>query len=134
MKKNVINEIEVFEINKDCLISYEELGPTKIKLVTIDNFYKNESIKNITNLDDHKIKNTKLDITNNEDIKKLGKKNFTFKILLECKNKRSLRYYECYYQMLHKVLTTTLEGTDEPAYYNNYVGGKFYRPVQELDV
>jgi len=70
----------------------------------------------------------------NEDIKKLGKKNFTFKILLECKNKRSLRYYECYYQMLHKVLTTTLEGTDEPAYYNNYVGGKFYRPVQELDV
>ena len=44
MKKNVINESEVFEINKDCLISYEELGPTKIKLVTIDNFYKNPDL------------------------------------------------------------------------------------------
>mgnify|MGYP003147577932 FL=1 len=28
------------------------------------------------------------------------------------------------------VLTATLEGTDEAAFYNNYVGGKFYRPVQ----
>ena len=24
-----------------------------------------------------------------------------------------------------------LDGTDTPAYYNNYVGGKFYRPVEE---
>jgi hypothetical protein len=66
-----------------------------------------------------------------KDIKKFGKKNFTFEIIAEFKNKRSLRYYECYYQMKYNVLTSTLEGTDEAAYYNNYVGGKFYRPVQE---
>lgn len=47
----------------------------KFDVHCIDNFYKNESIKNITNLDDHKIKNTKLDITNNEDIKKLISEN-----------------------------------------------------------
>jgi|TARA_R110001583_G_scaffold27717_10_gene98779 hypothetical protein len=66
-----------------------------------------------------------------EDIKKLGKRAFKFEIISEFKNKRSLRYYECYYQMKYNVLATTLEGTDEPAYYNNYVGGKFFRPVQE---
>jgi len=66
-----------------------------------------------------------------EEIKRLGKKQFRFQIVGEYKNKRSLRYYECYYQMIYHVLTSTLEGTDEPAYYNNYVGGKFYRPVQE---
>ena len=65
-----------------------------------------------------------------EDIKKIGKKNFKFEIIGEFKNKRSLRYYECHYQMKYNVLTETLEGTDEPAFYNNYVGGKFYRPVQ----
>ena len=51
----------------------------------------------------------------------------------EFKNKRSLRYYECYYQMKYNVLSSVLEGTDEPAFYNNYVGGKFYRPVQEYN-
>jgi len=66
-----------------------------------------------------------------EDIKKIGKKNFKFEIIAEFKNKRSLRYYECYYQIKYNVLTAILEGTDEPAFYNNYVGGKFYRPVQE---
>jgi len=66
-----------------------------------------------------------------EDIEKLGKRNFKFEIISEFKNKRSLRYYECYYQMKYNVLSSTLEGTDEPAFYNNYVGGKFYRPVQE---
>ena len=67
----------------------------------------------------------------NEDIKKHGKRNFKFEIIGEYKNKRSLKYYECYYQMINHVLTKNLEGTDEQAYYNNYVGGKFYRPVQE---
>ena len=38
-----------------------------------------------------------------------------------------------YYQMKYNVLSSTLEGTDEPAYYNKYVGGKFYRPVQEFE-
>ena len=67
----------------------------------------------------------------NEDIKKHGKRNFKFEIIGEYKNKRSLKYYECYYQMINHVLTKKLEGSDEAAYYNNYVGGKFYRPVQE---
>ena len=67
----------------------------------------------------------------NEDIKNLGKRAFKFEIICECKNKRSLKYYECYYQVINHVLTATLEGTDKPAFYNNYVGGKFYRPVQE---
>jgi len=66
-----------------------------------------------------------------EDIRKTGKKHFAFEILAEFKNKRSLKYYECYYQIKYSVLTRTLEGTDEAAFYNNYVGGKFYRPVQE---
>jgi len=66
-----------------------------------------------------------------EDIKKIGKKHFRFTIISEFKNKRSLRYYECYYQMKNDVFTATLEGTDEPAYYNNYIGGRFSRPVQE---
>ena len=67
----------------------------------------------------------------NEDIKKHGKRNFKFEIIGEYKNKRSLKYYECYYQMINHVPTKKLEGTDEQAYYNNYVGGKFYRHVQE---
>ena len=66
-----------------------------------------------------------------DDIKKMGKKNFRFRILAEFKNKRSLRYYECYYQMKYNVLSATLEGTDDAAFYNYYVGGKFYRPVQQ---
>ena len=66
----------------------------------------------------------------NDDIKKHGKKNFQFQIIGEYENKRSLKYYECFYQMKYKVLTAILEGTDEPAYYNNYVGGKFYRPIR----
>ena len=32
--------------------------------------------------------------------------------------------------MKFNVLSSTLEGTDEPAYYNSRVGGKFYRPVE----
>jgi len=66
----------------------------------------------------------------NEDIKKIGKKYFTFEVIAEYKNKRSLRYYEMYYQVKWNVLTATVEGTDEPAFYNSYVGGKFYRPVE----
>jgi hypothetical protein len=66
----------------------------------------------------------------NSDMGKLGKKHFTFQIIGEYENKRSLKYYECFYQMKFKVLTAVLEGTDEPAYYNNYVGGKFYRPIR----
>ena len=66
----------------------------------------------------------------NEDIKKIGKEHFKFEIIAEYKNKRSLRDYELYYQMKFNVLSSTIEGTDEPAYYNSRVGGKFYRPVE----
>ena len=66
----------------------------------------------------------------NADIEKIGKEYFTFEVIAEYKNKRSLRYYEMYYQVKWKVLTSTIEGTDEPAFYNSYVGGKFYRPVE----
>ena len=64
------------------------------------------------------------------DIKKIGKKHFTFEVIAEYKNKRSLNYYETYYQMKWNVLTATMEDSDEPAYYNSYVGGKFYRPIE----
>ena len=66
----------------------------------------------------------------NEDIKKIGKEHFTFEVIAEYKNKRSLRYYEAYYQIKWDVLTAVIEGTDEPAFYNSYVGGKWYRPVE----
>jgi len=66
----------------------------------------------------------------NQDIDKIGKKHFKFEIIAEYKNKRSLRYYELYYQMKHNVLAVTLEGSEEHAYYNSRVGGKFYRPVE----
>jgi len=66
----------------------------------------------------------------NEDIEKDGKEHFTFEVIAEYKNKRSLRYYEAYYQMKWDVLTTVIKGTDEPAFYNSYVGGKFYRPIE----
>ena len=66
----------------------------------------------------------------NEDIEKIGKKHFTFEVIAEYKNKRSLQYYEAYYQMKWNVLTATIEGSDEQAFYNGYVGGKFYRPIE----
>ena len=64
------------------------------------------------------------------DIKKIGKENFRFEVIAEYKNKRSLRYYEMHYQVKWSVLTAVIEGTDEPAFYNSYVGGKFYPPVE----
>ena len=38
-----------------------------------------------------------------------------------------------HYQVKWNVLTSTIEGSDEPAYYNSYVGGKFYRPIESYD-
>ena len=65
-----------------------------------------------------------------EDIKKLGKKHFKFEVIDEFKNKRSLKYYELVYQVQHNVLTSCVEGSDNHKYYNNYIGGKFYRPIE----
>ena len=41
MKKNIINEAEVFEINNDLSATTFTFGPNKSKIVIIDNFYKN---------------------------------------------------------------------------------------------
>ena len=68
-----------------------------------------------------------------KDIEEIGKKHFKFEIIAEYKNRRSLRYYELYYQMKYNVLSSTMEGSDEPAYYNSRVGGKFYRPVESYE-
>ena len=65
-----------------------------------------------------------------EDIKKIGKKHFKFEAIAEYKNKRSLLYYEAYYQIKMNVLTATLKDSDEQAFYNGYVGGKWYRPIE----
>ena len=65
-----------------------------------------------------------------EDIKKIGKKHFIFEVIAEYKNKRSLRYYEMYYQVKWNVLMATIEGSNERAYYNAYVGGKFFPPIE----
>jgi len=65
-----------------------------------------------------------------DDIEKIGKEHFTFEAIAEYKNKRSLRYYEMYYQVKWNVLTSTIEGSNEPAFYNLHVGGNFYRPVE----
>ena len=58
------------------------------------------------------------------DIKKFGKKAFSFVILLLCKNKRDLYYNEMKMQVDLDVL-----GSDN--YYNKNIGGKrFFRPVE----
>ena len=66
----------------------------------------------------------------NADIEKDGKEKFKFEVIAEYKNKRSLRYYEAYYQMKWNVLTATMKDSDDPAFYNSYVGGKWYRPIE----
>ena len=66
----------------------------------------------------------------NADIEKDGKEKFKFEVIAEYINKRSLRYYEAYYQMKWDVLTATMKDSDEPAFYNSYVGGKWYRPIE----
>ena len=65
-----------------------------------------------------------------EDIKKIGKKNFTFEIIDQYENKRTMKYYELHYQIKLGVLTKIFDGTDMYAYYNNYVGGRFTRPIK----
>ena len=68
-----------------------------------------------------------------KDIEEIGKEHFKFEVIAEYKNRRSLRYYELYYQMKHNVLSATLEGSEEHAYYTSRVGGKFYRPVESYE-
>ena len=59
---------------------------------------------------------------------------FKFEVIDEFKNKRSLKYYELAYQVQHNVLTSCVEGSDNHKYYNNYIGGKFFRPVERKEV
>lgn len=44
MKKNIINESEVFEINDNLSATVFTIGPKKSKIVIIDNFYKNPQL------------------------------------------------------------------------------------------
>ena len=48
-------------------------------------------------------------------------------------NKRSLKYYEMYYQVKWNVLTATLKDSDEFAYYNSFIGGRFCRPLENYN-
>lgn len=41
MKKNIINEAEVFEVNSDLSVEVVSIGPKNSKIVIVDNFYKN---------------------------------------------------------------------------------------------
>ena len=41
MDKNTINEDETFEINPDHYVSIEYFGEQKVKVVVVDDFYKN---------------------------------------------------------------------------------------------
>jgi len=65
-----------------------------------------------------------------EDIEKIGKKNFLFEFIDQYENKRTMKYYELHYQIKLGVLTKVVDGTDLFAYYNNYVGGRFTRPIK----
>lgn len=61
------------------------------------------------------------------DIQKLGKKAFSFTILLMCKNKRDLYYNEMKMQVDLNVLESDM-------FYNKNIGGKrFFRPVESYD-
>jgi hypothetical protein len=44
MKKNIINEAEVFEINDNLSATVFTIGPKKSKIVIVDNFYKNPQL------------------------------------------------------------------------------------------
>ena len=65
-----------------------------------------------------------------EDIKKESKKNFSFELIDQYENKRTMKYYELHYQIKLGVLTKMVDDTDEFAYYNKYVGGRFTRPIK----
>jgi hypothetical protein len=44
MKKNIINEAEVFALNADIDVEIVTFGPNNTKLVIVDNFYKNPDL------------------------------------------------------------------------------------------
>lgn len=54
-----------------------------------------------------------------EDVKRLGEDNFKREILVLCKNKKQLGYYEVYWQMKLEVLSVDS--------YNENIAGKFFR-------
>ena len=70
----------------------------------------------------------------NQDIEKIGKRNFKFEIIQEYLTKRGLHYYEQHYQMKYHVLTAIIKSTGEKSYYNKNVGGiRFYCPVEKYE-
>lgn len=54
-----------------------------------------------------------------EEIKEQGKDSYTREVLMICKSKRQLSYYEVYYQFQHNVLHIDS--------YNDNIGGKYFR-------
>lgn len=54
-----------------------------------------------------------------DDIKLLGKENFKVEIIRECKGRKSLSYWEVYYQFFYNVL--------EKDTYNGNILGRFYK-------
>jgi hypothetical protein len=59
-----------------------------------------------------------------EDVKLLGKENFTREILYLCPHKKSMSYYETYEQFNRNVLMSE-------DYYNTNIGGTFYMSESE---
>jgi hypothetical protein len=59
-----------------------------------------------------------------EDVKELGKNNFSRKILYLCPHKKSMSYYETYEQFIRNVLMSE-------EYYNTNIEGKFFSSEKE---
>jgi hypothetical protein len=66
----------------------------------------------------------------NEDIKTLGKENFTFEIFKQYLTRGNVVYYECNYQHKFDVLTARDE-EGERLWYNGNIGAIKFIPVQE---
>jgi len=69
----------------------------------------------------------------NEDIKELGKENFSFVIISQYKRRGNVVYYECNYQHKYDVLTSRdVEGNR--LWYNGNIGGiKFIPPTEHTE-
>lgn len=60
-----------------------------------------------------------------EDLKELGKENFTREILVLCETKGQSTYFETYLQWKYDVLYSRLPD-GEKEYYNSNIGGKYF--------
>lgn len=67
----------------------------------------------------------------NEDIKKLGKDNFTFEIFKQYKTRGGVVYYECNYQHKFDVLTAK-DDEGNRLWYNNNIGAIKFIPKEDV--